>query len=373
MSSDSDLFHTQDELEEKGFDLQGNRFVNGEETYLPLYEAKMFHQFDHRYGSFAESESRTNVQLSKASADQHSNPRYTPEPWFWVDETEVEKEQENRQSQFLVFRDIARTTDERTGIFSLIPWSGVSNKAPILSWKTVDTKKAAALFGELNSFPFDFSVRQKVGGVSLNFYIVKQLPVHPPGRYTSELLTYIVPRVMELTYTAWDLAAFADDVWGEGDDILQSAIESQWQSNVDATDSGHRVKTPPGWVEHSDQTDEEFPHPPFMWDQERRRFLRAELDALYGHLYGLSHDELDYILETFPIVKEQDIEDFGDYRTKKLILHCFDQLEEAIEKKKAYDPILDLPAIELGDIRPESESGSAETVDESTHASTPSA
>ncbi len=373
MSSDSDLFHTQDELEEKGFDLQGNRFVNGEETYLPLYEAKMFHQFDHRYGSFAESESRTNVQLSKASADQHSNPRYTPEPWFWVDETEVEKEQENRQSQFLVFRDIARTTDERTGIFSLIPWSGVSNKAPILSWKTVDTKKAAALFGELNSFPFDFSVRQKVGGVSLNFYIVKQLPVHPPGRYTSELLTYIVPRVMELTYTAWDLAAFADDVWGEGDDILQSAIESQWQSNVDSTDSGHRVKTPPGWVEHSDQTDEEFPHPPFMWDQERRRFLRAELDALYGHLYGLSHDELDYILETFPIVKEQDIEDFGDYRTKKLILHCFDQLEEAIEKKKAYDPILDLPAIELGDIRPESESGSAETVDESTHASTPSA
>ncbi|PQJ33615.1 hypothetical protein BSZ35_02475 [Salinibacter sp. 10B] len=327
MSSDSDLFYTREDMETEGFELRGNRFVNEEDTYLPLYEAKMFHQFDHRYGSFAESENRTNVQLSKASAEQHSNPRYTPEPWFWVDETEVEEEQETRQSQFLVFRDIARTTDERTGIFSLISWSGVSNKAPILSWETVDTKKAAALFGELNSFPFDFSVRQKVGGVSLNFYIVKQLPVHPPGAYTSELLEYIVPRVLELTYTAWDLAAFVDDVWSESDDALQSVIRAQWQANVRATDGGHHGATPPEWVEHSDHADEKFPHPPFMWDEERRAQLRADLDGLYGHLYGLEREELAYILDTFPIVEREDKEDYGEYRTKRLVLEAYDELD----------------------------------------------
>jgi len=150
----------------------------------------MFHQFDHRFGSFAESESRTNVQLAKASAEQYENPGYTPQSWFWVAEREVEKEQPTQTSQLLVFRDIARTTDERTGIFSLIPRSGVSNKAPILSPETVGIQKKAALLGELNSFPFDFSVRQKVGGVSLNFYIVKQLPLHPPEQYTPDLLSY---------------------------------------------------------------------------------------------------------------------------------------------------------------------------------------
>lgn len=179
--------------------------------------------------------------------------------------------------------------------------------------------------------------------------------------------------MLELTYTAWDLAAFADDVWSEASDALQSAIEAQWQNNVQFTDGGHRGKTPPEWVEHSDQADQEFPHPPFMWDDERRRFLRAELDALYGHLYGLSHEELDYILETFPIVKKQDIEDFGDYRTKKLVLHCFDQIQNAVENGTAYDPILDLPSLELGDIRPGQETERDEAIESATQKSTSTA
>ena len=59
---------------------------------------------------------------------------------------------------------------------------------------------------------------------------------------------------------------------------------------------------------------------PFVWDAEERRHLRARLDALYFHLYGLSKDDVGYILDTFPIVREQDEEEFGNYRTKELIL-----------------------------------------------------
>ena len=41
---------------------------------------------------------------------------------------------------------------------------------------------------------------------------------------------------------------------------------------------------------------------------------------MYFHLYGLSKDDAGYILDTFPIVREQDEEEFGSYRTSELIL-----------------------------------------------------
>ena len=64
---------------------------------------------------------------------------------------------------------------------------------------------------------------------------------------------------------------------------------------------------------------------PFRWDEERRAALRAELDAIYAHLYGLTKEELDYILETFPIVKRKDVEKYGSYRTKEMILSYYDR------------------------------------------------
>ncbi len=375
MSNDSSFFHSREKLEAEGFKLNGDRLErdDDDEVYVRLYEGKFTKLYDHRAGSYGLS----NVfdELTEIGKNRHQLATFTPEPKHWVRQKKVASASKSSSTEgWLTFHDVANPNNERTFIAAVCPKVAVGNKLPILNSQGAPGPVGVlVLVGNLNSMPFDYVSRLKIGGRNFNFYIVKQLPVIPPTRYTADLLKYIVPRVLELTYTAWDLAAFADDVWSESDDALQSAIEAQWQANVRATDGGHRSKTPPDWVEHSDQAEEEFPHPPFMWDGERRRFLRAELDALHGHLYGLSHDELGYILETFPIVKEQDIEDFGNYRTKKLILHCFDQLEEAIEKRKAYDPILDLPAIELGDIRPESESGSAETVDESTHASTPPA
>ena len=60
--------------------------------------------------------------------------------------------------------------------------------------------------------------------------------------------------------------------------------------------------------------------PPFTWDEEERRHLRARLDALYFHLYGLARDDADYVLSTFPIVQREDLARFGTYRTRNLIL-----------------------------------------------------
>ncbi|MCS4193524.1 hypothetical protein GGP50_001745 [Salinibacter ruber] len=377
MTSDSQIAEDREDLEERGCNSTADhRFECGDKEYLPVYEGKMVETYNHRSADILMTDNPNRpAQPDSIDPEELTDPELLPQPIQWIDRQEVEGRIPGywHYSWTPTFKRVTSPTNHRTVVGPILPYCAVSYTLIAAYSKVPDAPHLLCLPANLWSFTFDFCMRNKLSQPSIPLYVVKETPVIEPGRYTSGLLRHIVPRVLELTYTAWDLAAFGDDVWSEAGDALQSAIEAQWQSNANATDGGHRGKTPPEWVEHSDHADEPFPHPPFMWDGERRRFLRAELDALYGHLYGLSHDELGYILETFPIVKEQDIEDFGDYRTKKLILHCFDQLEEAIEKKKAYDPILDLPAIELGDIRPESEFGSAETVDESTHASTPSA
>src|SRR5690606_30970080 len=65
---------------------------------------------------------------------------------------------------------------------------------------------------------------------------------------------------------------------------------------------------------------------PFVWDEERRFILRCELDALYFHLYQIGRDDVDYIMETFPIVKRKDEAAHGAYRTKDTILSMYDEM-----------------------------------------------
>ena len=163
------------------------------------------------------------------------------------------------------------------------------------------------LLANMNSFALDFVARQKVGGIHLKKFTVYQLPTFPPNRYTPELLDFVVPRVVELTYTAWDLQPFALDILDEvGPDTW-----AHWFADAPV----HASPPPEGQPATS---------APFIWDEERRAHLRAELDALYAHLYGLTRDELAYILDTFPIVRRKEKERWGEYRTKRLVLEAYD-------------------------------------------------
>ena len=82
---------------------------------------------------------------------------------------------------------------------------------------------------------------------------------------------------------------------------------------------------------------------PFKWDEERRYLLRAELDAAYFNLYGIERDDVDYIMETFPIVKRKDEAKYGEYRTKRMILEIYDEMKVAMESGMAYKTRLDPP------------------------------
>ena len=122
-----------------------------------------------------------------------------------------------------VFRGIARATDERTLFTDNLPGSGVGNSAPVITYEHSKSIASALLLANLNSLPLDWTARLSVGGVNMNFFIVKQLPVLPPDAYLEESrpgstwTELVVPRVLELTYTAWDLQSFAEDLGYDGD------------------------------------------------------------------------------------------------------------------------------------------------------------
>lgn len=478
MSNDSHLFRTREQLEHAGWVLDGNVFRRAEERYLPLYEAKMVHHFDHRWATYdhwdthdlslAEKQDPTRVvcgrywvaqrevglrsaelpanllsalragdsaliaqeivhllfsrrlhqhagdQVKKAQAalgslweefvQTHPVVRsltpFQPGPSYWLSlaqspdkgnpaapessseeialaawlrsaqcyprVTEPETPLTNL-SDLLTFaeqtllramprwllgwRDIARSTDERTVVGGVFPLAGVGHTLPV--WM-IEHSHASCLSPLLVSFACDFFTRLKIGGTHLTYFILKQLPVFPPGQLdhlaawtgqTQEIHTWLLPRILELTYTAWDLEAFAQDC---------------------------------GWS-----------GPPFRWDEERRFLLRCELDAAFFHLYlpatadgdwrparqaeGCPHEEsaeelaalkqyfptprdaVAYIMDTFPIVKRKDearteqknaageVIQPGRYITKDTILEIYDALAEAMRTGQPYQTRLDPP------------------------------
>ena len=282
MTNDSHLFRTKVQLETEGFyPVQGNRWKKGEELYLPLYQGRMIHQFDHRANSIRFNPKSThNPYLSEEVTElRHAAPDFLPQTQYWVPSHRVEETLSHIHGYTLGFRDIARPTDARTVISSMIPWAGVGNTIPLLV--SPDFFATAYLIANLNSVCVDFVARQKAQGTHLNWYIVEQLPVITPSGYNRPFgdktaRDLVRGHVLRLTYTAHDMAPFARDLGYNGE--------------------------------------------PFIWNEEERRHLRARLDALYFHLYGINRDDADYILGTFPIVKKEDEAEFGRYRTRDLIL-----------------------------------------------------
>jgi len=302
--------------------------------FVPLYEAKMVSTFDHRFGSYADRTARGFTNLSQGNEQEHLDPSWTAKPFYWVPEHEVLARSEARQIRFwLTYRRITNATNERTMVASIVPPSGCADTLPalILDSSTVLT---VLLLANLNSLCLDYVARQKIGGMHLDFHHLKQLPVLPPMAFSFQAGSFIAPRVLELVYTAWDMAPFAADLWADADEALRAKLEEQHQSWLQAT--GGHAWDPPDWA-GGDACP--APFAPARWDEERRALLRAELDAYYARLYGLTRDELRYILdpkdvygpdfpgETFRVLKEKEERAFGEYRTRRLVLEAWDRLE----------------------------------------------
>lgn len=308
MADDSELFRT-------GADLDADRWIRRQATYqradevmVPMYEAKLVHHFDHRFATY---EGQTAAQANQGKCpelgdQQHNDPHRVVEPRYWISRAEVDARLKDgwERKWVLGWRDICRSVDQRTMIASLIPRYAFAGFHQIRAQSSaVD---AASLYACLCSFVADYVARQKVSGTHLTYAMLEQLPVVPlealaaptPWLNSTSLGAWLAPRVVELSYTAWDLEPFGVDLG--------------------------------------------FAGPPFRWEPERRALLRAELDAAFFHLYGLSRDDTDYVLETFPIVKKNDEKKYGEYRTKRLILERYDALAAA-SRRGDYKTPLDPP------------------------------
>ncbi len=289
MTNDSHLFRTAAQLNAEGFyPVEGNRWKKGKELYLPLYEGKMVQAFDHRAASVVVNPENLNrpAQPREATADERAAPNWLPAPQFWVSIDDAEWPE--GLGWTVAFKHVTAPTNVRTMIVCLAPRAGFGNSLPILSSTGGMSEEIKAykesshlVCANLNAFALDFVTRQKVQGQNLNWFIVEQLPVIAPADYdqpfgATTARALVRDHVLRLTYTAHDMKPFARDLGYDG--------------------------------------------PPFVWDEEERRHLRARLDALYFHLYGLSRDDAGYILDTFPIVRREDEKQFGRYRTRDLIL-----------------------------------------------------
>ena len=471
MSNDSHLFRTREQLEADGWELSGNVFRNDGMEYLPLYEAKMIHHFDHRWASYRREGGRdfavdvgledkhdasfavlprywieareVHLRVAKlpkglltalrdrdtdrialavchllflvwlhrgsgGSADYASanifpswiefvayhpfarefaptqmglcgespacieplGPSYFPaEPiskieagqrsctaWYAVDPSALREpfalcvsnaefldsipslRSKNEALAFaeellprasprwlMGWRDIARSTDERTVVGGVFRLSAVGHTQSIWSASNQAAKVLPAL---MSSFVHDFVARLKMGGTHLSFFIAEQIPVLPPEVFDrsvpwssdESVREWLLPRVLELTYSARELQPFAADCGWDG--------------------------------------------PPFRWDDDRRFLLRCDLDAAFFHLYlpaeedgrwrparcfdNCTRDEtpeqlaelerrfpnlrdaIAYIMDTFSIVRRKDEKKFGEYRTKRVILEIYDEMQHGI-------------------------------------------
>jgi type I restriction-modification system DNA methylase subunit len=302
MANDSHLFRTGRQLEADAWRLRGNIYSRASEEYLPLYEAKMALFFDHRFGDFSmhvvTDESKGIRALPTVPIGRLEDAEYSPQPRYWIPAGEVASRLEGRWPyRWLVgWRDVTSAVLVRTLSPSLIPAYGASGKIH-LALPDQPPRLIACLLANLASFAVDYVARQKLGGNAFSDFYLKQMPVLGPATYeqpapwapATQLEDWIAIRVLELAYTAYDLREFAADV---------------------------------GWA-----------GPPFVWSEDRRQAIRAELDAAFMHLYGYDRDEVEHVLDSFWVVRDRDVKERGSYRTKALILDAYDAMALATPQR----------------------------------------
>lgn len=262
---------------------------------VPVYEAKMLHHFDHRWATYDGDTIRDVTNAEK------SDPSFAPLPRYWVAQSEVDERLPDPQARWLVsFRDIARSTDERTLISTVLPRTAVGHTAPIAFAHDLEQ-----LSTTWSSLAYDYVTRQKIGGTHVTYSYLKQLATVPPDAFTipapwdrdTVVADWITERSVELRYTANDLSSFATDFNDVG--------------------------------------------VPFEWDPARRSLLRAELDAAFFHLYGITRDDVAYILDTFAVLRGKEESRYHEFRTKRVMLEVFDAMQLAIDTGEPYRTILD--------------------------------
>lgn len=316
MATDSPLFRTNEQLIELGALKDGNFFHLNGIRYVPLYEGKMVWLHNHQFGEFPTSGKRPS-SISQTPLNKLSDSNSTLSPWYWVPEDEVICQMTKSDKDgnviwhwpyhfYTAFRDVTNATNERTCVASLVPGGvyAAGDKLPLI-FNERELVPGLCPVAIMASIPFDYIARQKVGGSSMAFFIMKQMPFPTPDQISDNIKWEMSKRVIELTYFNHDMDAWAEELWEEMTDEQRNEMPNIGKKE------------------------------PFIFDPDQRAVLQAEVDAIVAHLYGLTTDELRYILdpedicgpgcinETFRVLKERELREYGEYRTRRLVLDAW--------------------------------------------------
>ena len=396
MSNDSGLFVGAELLKRVQGDGHAELVSASGSRYLPLYEAKLMHQFDHRWNTFV------NGSPIDVSPEQKSDPDFSVTPQYYVPYTEtvlratsldlkivqalreaiasasLSKQAVGERSRteklrslvaekagaagdlfvnentdgidwqkvyasedlskavfevaeklcpkyLMGWRDITGAVNERTYLLTVIPFCGAGNTLQLAYFNnSIEIIKQACFIANADSLIVDYCAKFKIGGNHMNMFVTKQLPVLPPSAYHEAALSFIVPRVMALTYTANDITEWAKALWNDSTPAMR-------QKMLELNGKNRKFSQ-----ENSGST---LACGPYIYDDIKRAILRAELDAYFARLYGLTRTELQYILdphsvmgedypsETFRVLKDNEIAKYGEYRTQRLVLEAWDRME----------------------------------------------
>jgi hypothetical protein len=260
-----------------------------------LYEGKLMHQFDAAFAAYAQvglGEKRAG-KPRRTSLDERNSPI---RPRFWVQRATALRFLSSKHlpstEWVLVVRDYARASDDRTAIAAILPTT-----VPIQPLNGITTASALdALFcvASMNSFCYDWTARQRTPGQHFNVTILGQTPASYP---TSELRALTFRRALELSYTQEALFAFASEC---------------------------------GLV-----------RAPYPWDNEKRELMARELDAVFFLSAKLAREDVAYIMDSFTSRRDYDKSQFGEFRTKRLVLDFYDSMHRALTSGDSYVSSID--------------------------------
>ena len=293
-TNDAELFHIADQLKAAKFKPYGSLWKKGKKTFLPLYEAKMFRPYDHRFASVYIKPENWMIQgqTTVTTLVEHQNPEFFIEPRWWADQSEVSKKLDLPNIQALIaFRNITRATDSRTVLACFIPKVGVINSAPIILFKkNLPVRLQSCLLANLNAFVLDYVARQKIAHINLNFFLIEQFPIFAPDFYADRcpwdnrqtLEKWISDRALKLTCTSNDMKPLAKAA--------------------------------------------QFDPPIHKWNTAERLDLQAQLDAAFFLLYEIQRADVEYILSTFTGAQKESETIFGPSSIFDRILNHYDRL-----------------------------------------------
>lgn len=341
-SGASEHFFNKEDLISSNYTLNPDFTFSGNDgkRFVPFYEGKYVQIYDHRFSSFEgiakDIRFGRKPETHSPTIEQKANPNYFIEPRYWILEDVA-----NERLRFVVgdagyYCGARRVTNvisnARTVMACIMPLYPANDMIVSLTLDGSNSDRAVryALFTALlNSIEFDFVARLKVAENLLKG-VLFELPIPSPKLLaTDKYLEFLLPRILELSFTNWALVGFADDLWHSVSNTLQISLANQREANARFTNDNLMNKRRPDWSLSSPNG---FPSTPFIWNEERRYILKTELDAFFAHIYQFDKHDLEYIMSTFPIVKRRDEEKYGEYRLLKATLDAWDRLSDFMKR-----------------------------------------